>query len=111
MNFKITKLDKRHAWNDEFKYMLLFDKRNYVWQNELPGVIDFDLMRQWLFEGFGWSQDVKTRRRMWVANRAVEPNQQGVVNEHWSYSIDYDDFRVYLNEQAMTFVRLKWNAQ
>ena len=111
MRFKIIKLDKRHAWRDQFQYMLAFDKRSFSWAKELPGVLDFDRMRQQLTEGFGWTQDVKTREKLQTVNRTVEPDQQGVVNEYWSYSIDYDDFRIYLDEQAMTFIRLKWVTQ
>lgn len=111
VNFKVTKLDKRHAWRDQFKYMLTFDKRSFSWGKELPGVLYFDSMCQWLVEGFGWTQNVKTREKMQTVNRTVELNQQGTINEHWSYSTDYDDFRIYLDEQAMTLVKLKWITQ
>jgi hypothetical protein len=108
MKFKVTKLDRRHAWNELFQYMLTFNKMNYPWRDEIPGVLDFDLMCQQLTESFGWSQDVKTRYKLFIVNKTVEQYQQGAVNEHWSYSTDYDDFRIYLNEQAMSFVQLKW---
>ena len=108
MNFKVTKLDRRHAWHEQFQYMLTFNKMNYVWHNETPGVLAFDSMCQWLTDSFGWSQNVKTRQKLKVVNKTVELNQQGTINEHWSYSTDYDDFRIYLDEQAMTLVRLKW---
>ena len=108
MNFKLIKLDRRHSWNDQFKYMLVFNKMNYPWHNELPGALDFDFMQQWLTEGFDRSQDIKTREKLRIANLTVESHQRRKVNEHWSYSIDYDDFRIYLNEQALTLVKLKW---
>jgi len=96
MRYQVTKLDKRHSWCAQFAYMLEFSKSS--WQG--TGVLDFDRARRWMNSNWGWSQDVETRsnllqRRMDPVNTAVQDED---VNQHWSYSVEYNNYRIYLKD-------------
>jgi hypothetical protein len=74
--------------------MLEFSKS--TWQG--TGVLDFDRARRWMNKTWGWSQDVDTRsallkRIMDPANHSVEHED---INMHWAYSVQYNDYRIYL---------------
>jgi hypothetical protein len=74
--------------------MLEFSKS--TWRG--TGVLDFDRARRWMSKTWGWSQDVETRsallrRRMDPLNTTVEDKD---VNLHWAYSVQYNDYRIYL---------------
>ena len=94
MRYEVVKLDKRHSWYNHFDYMLEFSKRTWVG----TGVLDFDRSRRWMNQTWGWSQDVKTRdelvvRRMDPVNLVVQDED---INLHWAYSVQYNDYRIYL---------------
>ena len=100
MHYKTIKLDKRHAWHLHFKHMVEFEKRGFF-QGQFTnssGVLEFDRSRRWFNTTFGWSQDVETRQRMLKAN----PNIRGTdeYNEKWSWSIAYDEYRIYITGDA-----------
>lgn len=63
MNYEVTKLDNRHSWHLQFKYMIEFKKSRTYFGSGLTnnGVLEFDRSRRWFNEKFGWSQDVETR--------------------------------------------------
>lgn len=74
--------------------MLEFSKS--TWKG--TGVLDFDRARRWMNQNWGWSQDVETRsnllqRRMDPGNTAVQDED---INQHWAYSVQYNDYRIYL---------------
>lgn len=63
-------------------------------------MLDFDRARRWMNSNWGWSQDVETRsnllqRRMDPVNTAVQDED---VNQHWSYSVEYNNYRIYLKD-------------
>jgi len=90
MNYEITQLDRRHAWNTQFEYMIEFKKTHesmYVRNNQ--GVLEFDRSRRWFNETYGWSQDVETRSQ-------IGRTQSADFNLHWAYSIKYNEYRIYV---------------
>ena len=111
MNFNITKLDRRHAWHQQFAYMIEFKKRtDWAIGRDSTGVLEFDQCRKWFNEAWGWSQDVETRDEMLKAIIKQGPWNPNDVNRFWSYSIRYGEYRIYVNDVALTMFRLKWSA-
>jgi hypothetical protein len=47
---------------------------------------------------WGWSQDLETRAAL--ISRREDPHnytvQDSDINPHWSYSVEYKDYRIYL---------------
>ena len=105
MHYEVTKLDKRHSWHAQFEYMLEFSKS--TWKG--TGVLDFDRARRWMNKTWGWSQDVETRlallnRKRELRNTVVKDED---INLHWSYSVQYNDYRIYLfSEKELAFFQL-----
>jgi len=103
MQYQITKLDRRHSWYDQFVYMLEFSKSTWTG----TGVLDFDRARRWMNRTYGWSQDVETRTAL--LKRRIDPLNNSVqdedINLHWAYSVQYNDYRIYLkgDEELMFF--------
>ena len=109
MNYKITKLDKRYAWHEQFPYMIEFHK-NRSWGMG-TGVLDFDRVRKWMNESWGWSQDIETRAEMIksrVRMNLLEDNFPD-INRFWAYSCRYQEYRIYVNESALSLFKLKWS--
>lgn len=109
MNYKITKLDKRYAWHEQFPYMIEFHK-NQSWGMG-TGVLDFDCVRKWMNESWGWSQDIETRAEMIksrVRMNLLEGNFPD-INRFWAYSCRYQEYRIYVNESALSLFKLKWS--
>jgi hypothetical protein len=109
MNYKITELDKRHAWHKQFAYMIEFQRRKDWDHKSTGGVLEFDQCRKWFNETWGWSQDVETREEMIRSITKSDVVQLDQVNFRWSYSIRYGEYRIYVDELAMTMFRLKWS--
>jgi hypothetical protein len=110
MNFTITKLDRRHAWHEQFAYMIEF-RKNPDWaigNSARSGVLAFDRCRKWMNEAWGWSQDVETRNEM--IKTMIKAGHPDDINQFWSYSIRYDEYRIYVNDAALTMFNLKWSA-
>ena len=102
MNYEITKLDKRHSWHDQFQYMIEFKRardRTYFGSGFLnnTGVLEFDRSRRWFNETYGWSQDVETRASIGKLNAKANEDYSKDFNVHWSYSIKYNEYRLYVN--------------
>ncbi len=96
MRYKVTKLDKRYAWSDDFAWCLEFTRSE--WKG--TGVLDFDHARRWMTNAWGWSQDVETMHAMArELNRRVE-SWDGFINKHWAYAVQYKDYRIYLKSDA-----------
>jgi hypothetical protein len=95
MIYHVTKLDYRHSHKYSFDYMLEFSKNTRVG----TGVLDFDRSRRWMNQTWGWSQDVETRSRLKFrkADPANTVVQEDDINTHWAYSVQYRDYRIYLN--------------
>ena len=111
MNYNIVKLDRRHAYYKEFTYMVEFH-RNPEWAvgtTAGSGVLSFDRVRKWMNESWGWSQDVETRKEMIRVHR-VGQTEATEVNQHWAWSCRYQEYRVYMDESALTLFRLKWST-
>ena len=105
MYYVVTKMDKRYANYGSFLYMLEFSKS--TWRG--TGVLDFDRARRWMNETWGWTQDVETRAAL--VTRIADPLNTVVkeedVNRHWSYSVEYKDYRIYLKgDQELAFFQL-----
>ena len=102
MNYKVTKLDNRHSWHHEFKYMLEFNKSRTYFGSGLTntGVLEFDKCRRWFNEKFGWSQDVETRASIGKLKANNNEDYTKDFNVYWSYSIKYNDYRIYVADEA-----------
>jgi hypothetical protein len=99
MNYEITQLDRRHAWYAQFNYMIEFKKtRQSFYNRSNQGVLEFDRSRRWFNEKFGWSQDVETRSA--IIKSAPLNELPDAFNESWAYSIKYDDYRIYVKDEA-----------
>jgi hypothetical protein len=75
------------------------------------GVLDFDRARKWFNETWGWSQEVDTRREM-VASKVrmnIGIDDFSDINIDWSYSIRYQEYRIYVGDAALTMFKLKWS--
>jgi hypothetical protein len=110
MNYKITKLDKRYAYNAHFPYMIEFHK-NRTWGTG-TGVLDFDRVRKWMNESWDWSQDIETRTEMIKNIASTHPfneDQLKNINRHWAYSCRYQEYRIYVSESALSLFKLKWS--
>ena len=106
-NFTITKLDRRHAWHEQFPYMIEFKKRgDWAIGRDSTGVLEFDRCRKWFNECWGWSQDVETRNEMLRTMNGRSDD----INHFWSYSIRYGEYRIYVNDPALTMFKLKWSS-
>ena len=109
MNYKVTKLDKRYAYNESFPYMIEFHK-NRDWGMG-TGVLDFDRCRKWFNEVWGWSQDIETRNEMIKSKVRMNLtlNDFDEINLYWAYSCRYQEYRIYVNDTALTMFKLKWS--
>ena len=100
MHYKTIKLDRRHAWHQDFVHMIEFEKRGFF-QGKLvnnSGVLEFDRGRRWFNNTFGWSRDVETRQRMLKADSDIHKTDE--YNKKWSWSIAYDEYRIYVASDA-----------
>ena len=114
MNYKIIKLDKRYAYYQQFHYLVEFH-RSPGWAigasaGPGSGVLDFDRVRKWMNESWGWSQDVETRKEMIRVHRA-DRTEATEVNPHWAWSCRYQEYRIYVNDPALALFKLKWTSQ
>jgi hypothetical protein len=98
MNYEITRLDRRHSWYAQFNYMIEFKKARAWNTNTSTGVLEFDHARRWFNEKFGWSQDVETRAA--IIKSAPLKELPDAFNELWAYSIKYNDYRIYVKDEA-----------
>ena len=99
MHYKTIKLDRRHAWHQDFVHMIEFEKRGFF-QGKLvnnSGVLEFDRGRRWFNNTFGWSQDVDTRSAM-ILSGSVKPTLFSMedINPLWAYGVKYNDYRIYV---------------
>ena len=114
MNYKIIKLDKRYAYHRQFPYVVEFH-RNPDWAigaRAGSGVLDFDRCRKWFNETWGWSQDIETRSEMvksLVATHPFNKDHLNDINPHWAWSCRYQEYRIYVNDPALTMFKLKWS--
>ena len=107
MNYTVTRLDRRHSWHDYFPYMIEFKKRTeWAIGRDSTGVLEFDRCRKWFNETWGWSQDVETRDEMLRTTTKTE--QLDDINRFWSYSIRYQEYRIYVSDPALTMFELRW---
>ena len=60
------------------------------------GVLDFDHARRWMNQTWGWSQDVETRSKIMHCKNLAAIIQDDDINYHWAYSVQYNDYRIYL---------------
>ena len=105
MRYQVTRLDKRFANHDHFKYMLEFSMA--TWRG--TGVLDFDRARRWMNQTWGRSQDVDTRNKIILRKTALTDSlvQEDDINIHWAYAVKYNDYRIYLkDDQALMYFQL-----
>ena len=110
MNFTITRLDRRHAHWDYYDYMIEFKKTENWLHKTYSGVLEFDRSRRWFNETYGWSQDIETRTEMLKVMDAQQIHELDNINTYWAYSIRYQEYRIYVNESALTMFKLKWTG-
>ena len=72
-------------------------------------MLDFDRARRWMNKTWGWSQEVTTRQEL--VNRQANPANSSVqeedINRHWSYSVEYKQYRIYLkSDKELAFFQL-----
>lgn len=94
MRYQITRLDHRFSHKGSFDYVIEFSKSTWLG----TGVLDFDRARRWMNQTWGWSQDVETRsalKRRWTDSTNVAVQEED-INWHWAYSVQYNDYRIYL---------------
>jgi hypothetical protein len=108
MNYTLIKLDRRHAYHEQFAYMVEFRKRPDWAIDSTSGVLDFDRVRKWMNESWSWSQDVETRTEMIKAHRTAK-TEASDVNRHWAWSCRYQEYRIYMDESAVSLFKLKWS--
>jgi hypothetical protein len=100
MNYEITKLDRRHAWYGQFAYIIEFKKtRQSFYNRSNQGVLEFDCSRRWFNKTYGWSQDVETRFQIGQARAIDNEDYAKNFNLHWSYSIKYNEYRIYVHSE------------
>jgi hypothetical protein len=106
MRYLITRLDGRHSWREDFEHMLEFSSAGWLG----TGVLEFDRARRWMHDTWGYSQEVHVRQRI-----QQQPNLQArqlefatvEVNPHWSYSVEYKNYRIYLKgNQELSWFQL-----
>ena len=112
MHYKVTKLDKRYTFRDQFPYMIDFPKAWVGYSLATPdhnsGVLAFDRARRWFNETYGYTQDVETRGEMIKTKKRMQDEDWAEINQEWSYSIRYQEYRIYITESALTMFKLKW---
>ena len=102
MQYQVTKLDRRHSHSGYFKYMLEFSKSS----RPGTGVLDFDRARRWMNRTWGWSQEVETRSTMQIRSGVAGYSAED-INLHWSYAVQYNDYRIYLHsDKELAFFQL-----
>jgi hypothetical protein len=114
MNYTVTRLDKRYAYYKQFPYMIEFRKTPSwaIGADSGSGVLAFDRCRKWFNETWGWSQDVETRAEMLksiVGTHPFNADSMCDINPHWSWSCRYQEYRIYVNDAALTMFKLKWS--
>jgi hypothetical protein len=86
-------------------------KKTETWLHKThSGVLEFDRARRWFNETYGWSQDIETRQEMLKVMDAQQIHELDNINTHWAYSIRYQEYRIYVNESALTMFKLKWSG-
>lgn len=103
MIYSVTKLDNRHSWHIDFKYMIEFKKSSPGWAigtKTSSGVLNFDRARRWFNTTFGWSQDVETRQSIVTLGTKKQAQVDQDYNLKWAYSIKYDDYRIYVDDES-----------
>jgi hypothetical protein len=112
MNYTLIKLDRRHSYHEQFAYMVEFRKRPDWAIGGSSGVLDFDRVRKWMNESWGWSQDVETRTEMVKSIAKTHPINSDLlseINRHWAWSCRYQEYRIYMDESALSLFKLKWS--
>lgn len=107
MQYEVIKLDGRHSWHAQFEYMIEFSKS--TWKG--TGVLDFDRSRRWMNQTWGWTQDVETRSALLKRKRDLRQTavKDEDINLHWSYSVNYENYRIYLfGEKELNWFQLNY---
>lgn len=96
--YTIIRMDRRYTYREHFEYIIEFKRHvsiPYIGYDR-SGVIEFDRCRRWFNEKFGWSQDVVTRDTL------IEAGSEGRegVNQTWAYSVQYDQYRIYVRDDT-----------
>ena len=93
---KVVKLDGRHSHTGLFDYMLQFN----AWQ----GLEKYQRTLQYCHAQWGPSLDVETYSTLrWDT---VKRNYQFEFGPQWSYLARYGDYRIYLTEDATSWIKL-----
>ena len=104
MRYEVVKLDKRFAYYGSFRYMLEFSKSSLYG----TGVLEFDRARRWFNQTYDYTQDIETRAEMIKTKTRIHDDDWSDINRNWSYSIRYQEYRIYMTEPVLTMFKLKW---
>lgn len=111
MKYSIRKLDNRFSYSEHFAYCIMFDRNMDVNQ----GPLNFELALDWFRKTYGssativnWAQihNYYDRRIQFVANHDPMP---AIVNQMWSWSLDYNELRIYVKtDKELSFFKLAY---
>ena len=88
--------------------MVEFSKHAFPFPNHESGVLAFDRARRWFNETYDYTQDIETRAEMIKTKTQIYDEDWSDINRNWSYSIRYQEYRIYMTEPVLTMFKLKW---
>ena len=101
-NYKIKKLDSRYTGNQHFKYLINF---NAGIGN--PGIINLNnprirlqTARNWFWTNYGPSGEYE----YWATCNIVyagNPNLETLVSKSWAWDTDYNNYRIYVQNDEI----------
>ena len=107
MKFKVTRTDRRHTAHQVFQYYV---EPTYEIGGRDERITAFKELRVWCWDMFGPGCE-----RDFVVLRPVPVGENGECRmasvEKWAWLTTTDasqELRIYFNEEAMTFFKLKW---
>ena len=88
--------------------MVEFSKHAFPFPHHESGVLAFDRCRRWFNETYDYTQDIETRQEMLKVKARIQDLDISDINVNWSYSIRYQEYRIYVTEPVLTMFKLKW---
>lgn len=111
MKYSIRKLDNRFSYSSHFAYCVMFKKD----MDDEQGPLNFEKAIDWFRKAYGASANITNwvkihsyydRRLQFVPNHDPMPE---IVNPNWSWSIDYNELRIYIKTDAeLSFFKLTY---
>jgi hypothetical protein len=105
LHYKITKLNKRNTWHQNFSHRVEI-KRHHYDQKLFEHISNFIMLRQWCCDNFGPSVETMYWEQLWVTDQAH------LANDKWAWYVNtHDAYRTFLyfaDEAALSFFKLNW---